>query len=77
MIKLSKTDTMKNKRRDINLKIERDHVNSTIIVSEDLVVRDVATHFSSEGARLQVEEFSKRKITTLCLLLVFSIPKVN
>ena len=41
--------------------MERDHVNRVIIISEDLVVRDVANNLISEGSRLCVEDFNKRK----------------
>ena len=50
---------MKDKRRESNVQMERDHVKRTIIVSEDSIIRDVANHLSSEGVRLHVEDFNK------------------
>ena len=46
VIKLAKIDIMQNKRRESNIEMERDHVNRTIIVLEDPVVRDLANHLS-------------------------------
>ena len=61
VMKLANIDITKNKRRESNIKMERDHVNRTIIVSEDPVIRYVATHLWLEGAMLCVEEFNKIK----------------
>ena len=46
VMNLSKIDMTKNKRRENNIQMERDHVNRNIIASEDPVVRDVASHSS-------------------------------
>ena len=60
MIKLAKIDIMKQRRKS-NIQMERDHVKSEIVVSEDLVVRDVANCLASEESRLCVEDFNKSK----------------
>ena len=75
VMKLAKIDIMKNKRREDKIQMERYHVNKTNIVSENLVVREVANFLSSEGARLCIEKFNKSKITTQCLSPTFLIPK--
>ena len=54
VIKLAKSDITNNKRRESNIRMERDHVSRTIVISEYPVVRDVANPFSAEGARLFV-----------------------
>ena len=47
VIKLTKIYTIKNKRRENNIQMERDYVNRTIIVSTDLFIIDISNHLLS------------------------------